>query len=92
MWTNFAATGNPTPDGSLGFTWEPATEDNLHYASLVLPPVMKPDRRQKVRVFHASLPTKLNALLNAEVVVVDGDEARQTPQREEKSHSAQDEL
>ncbi|XP_042208761.1 cholinesterase 1-like [Homarus americanus] len=90
MWTNFAATGNPTPDGSLGFTWEPATEDNLHYASLVLPPVMKPDRRQKVREFHASLPTKLNALLNAEVV--DGDEARQTPQREEKSHSAQDEL
>ncbi|XP_013196718.2 juvenile hormone esterase-like [Amyelois transitella] len=29
MWTDFAKTGNPTPDGSLGITWMPLSSDNL---------------------------------------------------------------
>ncbi|XP_069944808.1 carboxylic ester hydrolase [Cherax quadricarinatus] len=48
LWTNFAITGNPTPDGSLGFTWEPCTEDNLQSLDLILEPTMIADQRQEV--------------------------------------------
>ncbi|XP_045131337.1 juvenile hormone esterase-like isoform X2 [Portunus trituberculatus] len=50
LWTNFAATGNPTPDGSLGFTWEPSTANNLHYLSLTPSPSMQPDNRKERQV------------------------------------------
>ncbi|XP_027207995.1 juvenile hormone esterase isoform X2 [Penaeus vannamei] len=69
MWTNFAATGDPTPDDSLGFKWEAATEDNLHYLALKPSPTMEADQRQEARDFHASLPTKQNQLLHPERVV-----------------------
>ncbi|KAG7153838.1 Bile salt-activated lipase-like 8 [Homarus americanus] len=68
LWTNFAATGNPTPDASLGFIWEPSTEDNLHYLDLKPKPTMEADRRQEVRRFHASLPTKVNLALHPHLV------------------------
>ncbi|XP_069944777.1 venom carboxylesterase-6 isoform X1 [Cherax quadricarinatus] len=71
LWTNFATTGNPTPDGSLGFTWEPSTEDNLQYLALNLKPTMVSDQRQEVRKFFASLPTKINHILYPDRVLQD---------------------
>nr|XP_053634373.1 putative inactive carboxylesterase 4 [Cherax quadricarinatus] len=71
LWTNFATTGNPTPDDSLGFTWEPSTEDNLHYLALNLKPTMEADRRQEVRKFFASLPLKMNNILYPDRVLQD---------------------
>ncbi|XP_047475927.1 juvenile hormone esterase-like isoform X1 [Penaeus chinensis] len=69
LWTNFAATGNPTPDDSLGFQWKAANEDDLCYLALTPSPVMEADQRQEVRNFHASLPTKMNQILHPERIV-----------------------
>lgn len=63
LWTTFAATGNPTPDLSLGFLWTPATPSSLHYLSLKPAPVMKPDPRAEAREFFNNLPTKQNMML-----------------------------
>ncbi|XP_045134687.1 juvenile hormone esterase-like [Portunus trituberculatus] len=63
LWTNFAATGNPTPDGSLGFTWEASTPQNLQYLSLTPSPSMQPDDRKETRKFHNSLPIQENVML-----------------------------
>ncbi|XP_071526061.1 cocaine esterase-like [Panulirus ornatus] len=68
LWTNFAAKGNPTPDDSLGFIWEPFTKDDHRYLVLKPTPMMEADQRQEVRKFHASLPTKMNFALNPELV------------------------
>ncbi|XP_050727496.1 esterase E4-like [Eriocheir sinensis] len=68
LWTNFATTGNPTPDDSLGFKWEPSTADNLHYLSLTPSPSMQPDNRKEVRKFHNSLPTTKNLILHPHLV------------------------
>ncbi|XP_045613397.1 juvenile hormone esterase isoform X2 [Procambarus clarkii] len=68
LWTNFAATGNPTPDDSLGFTWRPSTEDNLQYLALTPNPTMEADLRHEVRRFHASLPTTMNQALHPQLV------------------------
>ncbi|KAK8392786.1 hypothetical protein O3P69_014903 [Scylla paramamosain] len=63
LWTTFAASGNPTPDLTLGFQWTPATASSLHYLSLQPAPVMRPDPRVKIRAFHNDLPTEENMLL-----------------------------
>ncbi|XP_068242648.1 carboxylic ester hydrolase-like [Palaemon carinicauda] len=63
LWANFAATGNPTPNSSMGFIWEPSSEGNLHYLSLSPSPVMKPDGREQVREFFATLPLHQNQIL-----------------------------
>ncbi|KAK3866846.1 hypothetical protein Pcinc_027650 [Petrolisthes cinctipes] len=63
LWTNFAATGNPTPDLSLGFRWSPASTCNLHYLSLTPAAMMHPDVRAQTRDFLLDLPTKQNKLL-----------------------------
>nr|XP_053656292.1 bile salt-activated lipase-like [Cherax quadricarinatus] len=68
LWTNFATTGNPTPDDSLGFIWEPVTDGNLHYLALNPRPTMEADIRQEVRRFHSSLPTLVNLALHPQVV------------------------
>ncbi|XP_027208907.1 juvenile hormone esterase [Penaeus vannamei] len=68
MWTNFAAYGDPTPDLSLGFKWEEATENDLKHLDLTPNPVMMGDQRKEVRRFHASLPTSQNYILNPELV------------------------
>ncbi|XP_063590806.1 cholinesterase 2-like [Penaeus indicus] len=65
-WTNFAATGNPTPDDALGFKWEAATEDDLRYLALTPSPAMEADQRQEVRGFYPSLPTKMNQIFYAD--------------------------
>ncbi|XP_071539775.1 carboxylesterase 4A-like [Panulirus ornatus] len=62
LWANFAATGNPTPDDSLGFIWE-AASPTLQHLSLTPTPTMHPDQRKEVRAFWKSLPTKQNNLL-----------------------------
>ncbi|KAK3882432.1 hypothetical protein Pcinc_013184 [Petrolisthes cinctipes] len=59
MWVNFAATGHPTPDDSLGFTWDPSTADHLTFLEITPKPTMRPDSNQKMREFHASLNTKM---------------------------------
>ncbi|KAG0715125.1 Acetylcholinesterase [Chionoecetes opilio] len=78
LWTTFAATGNPTPDLSLGFLWTPATPSSLHYLSLKPAAVMRPDPRAEIRAFLGDLPTKQNMLLfperfPAKVVVQEDD-------------------
>ncbi|XP_063885511.1 juvenile hormone esterase-like isoform X1 [Scylla paramamosain] len=70
LWTNFAATGNPTPDSSLGFTWEASTPENLQYLSLTPSPSMKPDDRKETRKFHNSLPIQENLMLHPHLVKV----------------------
>nr|XP_027208674.1 uncharacterized protein LOC113802318 [Penaeus vannamei] len=38
LWTNFAATGNPTPDLSLGFKWTPTEASSLSYLGITSAP------------------------------------------------------
>lgn len=45
---------NPTPDASLGFTWEAIEHENLKYLDLNPSPTMKPDHRRKVEAFYNS--------------------------------------
>ncbi|XP_063590538.1 cholinesterase 2-like [Penaeus indicus] len=82
LWTNFAATGNPTPDDALGFKWEAATEDDLRYLALTPSPAMETDQRQEVRNFHASLPTKVNQILHPERIV-SGKKSSPSPSQDE---------
>ncbi|XP_068230794.1 juvenile hormone esterase-like [Palaemon carinicauda] len=68
LWTNFAITGNPTPNMNLGFRWDAmnSTED-MRYLSLTPVPVMKDDNRADVRKFWRDLPLKQNKLLFPEM-------------------------
>lgn len=68
LWTNFAATGNPTPDDSLGFKWEPMKEGSMKYLALQPKPAMEDDYRQETRNFWYSLPLKQNIFLHPERV------------------------
>ncbi|XP_068224772.1 venom carboxylesterase-6-like [Palaemon carinicauda] len=63
LWTNFAATGNPTPDQSLGFRWIPATKNCLRHLGLKPDASMSPDKRAQVRLFWNDLPTVQNKIL-----------------------------
>ncbi|XP_045446301.1 esterase FE4-like [Melitaea cinxia] len=40
LWTNFAKTGQPTPDESLGVTWQPYTREGREYLNIGEPLVM----------------------------------------------------
>lgn len=40
LWTDFAKTGQPTPDESLGVTWQPYTRDGREYLNIGEPLVM----------------------------------------------------
>lgn len=68
LWTNFAATGNPTPDDSLGFVWEPVKGEDLKYLALQPSPAMEEDYRKETRDFWYSLPLKQNLYLHPERV------------------------
>lgn len=66
LWTNFASTGNPTINGTLGFRWTPLTPKRpLSYLSLTITPNM-----QQVdpvnQDFWNSLPTKITKVLYPE--------------------------
>ncbi|XP_063610337.1 juvenile hormone esterase-like [Penaeus indicus] len=82
MWTNFAATGNPTPDDSLGFKWEAATESSFRHLVLKPSPEMEDDQRQETRDFLTSLPTKVNKLLHPERFLKEGDPTSRATQDE----------
>ncbi|XP_037804945.1 cholinesterase 1-like [Penaeus monodon] len=64
LWTNFAATGDPTPDMSLGFTWEPATESGDSYLAITSSPSMKTFDNEEIRHFWRNMPLKTNQLLD----------------------------
>ncbi|XP_047480846.1 juvenile hormone esterase-like [Penaeus chinensis] len=68
LWTNFALTGNPTPDDSLGFKWEPMKDGELNHLAITPNPTMENDTRQEIRDFWFSLPTKQNLILHREKV------------------------
>ncbi|XP_047488696.1 uncharacterized protein LOC125039021 [Penaeus chinensis] len=63
LWTNFAATGNPTPDLSLGFKWTPTSASSLSYLGLTSAPAMKVYDRDQDIEFWRNLPRKMNKLL-----------------------------
>uniref|UniRef100_A0A2P2HXS8 Carboxylic ester hydrolase n=1 Tax=Hirondellea gigas TaxID=1518452 RepID=A0A2P2HXS8_9CRUS len=56
LWTNFAATGNPTPDASQGFVWEAAEDGRLRHLVIQPQPYMADDHRQEIREFWNNLP------------------------------------
>ncbi|KAK3863091.1 hypothetical protein Pcinc_031092, partial [Petrolisthes cinctipes] len=63
MWVNFVATGNPTPDESLGFKWEAVTEEGCLQHLVIQPdPVMMSDQRAEARDFLASLLPNIDYL------------------------------
>ncbi|XP_045614328.2 venom carboxylesterase-6 [Procambarus clarkii] len=66
LWTNFAAHGNPTPDGSLGFRWWPTTRSHQWYLALTTSPTMVVDNLVQVLEFWKNIPTKQNKLLYPE--------------------------
>ncbi|KAG7161814.1 Venom carboxylesterase-6-like 1 [Homarus americanus] len=68
MWINFAATGNPTPDDSLGFRWGPFSEHNNQHLELTVEPTMTRYSRHQVREFWSSLPLLENVILHPEKV------------------------
>ncbi|XP_042890034.1 carboxylesterase 4A-like [Penaeus japonicus] len=68
LWTNFAKTGKPTPDGSLGFEWRPVTNATLVHLALSPAPEMREDGRAQLRIFWNSLPTRQNKILFLEDV------------------------
>ncbi|XP_068220139.1 venom carboxylesterase-6-like [Palaemon carinicauda] len=68
LWVNFATYGDPTPDDSLGFKWEPVSKENYSHLNLNLSPAMEEDSRTEIREFWESLPLKQNLLLNPENV------------------------
>ncbi|XP_071518499.1 carboxylic ester hydrolase-like isoform X2 [Panulirus ornatus] len=68
LWANFAATGNPTPDDSLGFTWDPVTDNDFRYLALKPSPAMEEDYKNETREFWASLPLKQNLILHPDRV------------------------
>nr|XP_027227009.1 cholinesterase 1-like isoform X1 [Penaeus vannamei] len=66
LWTNFAATGDPTPDMSMGFKWTPTEVSKTSYLGITSSPTMKVvDDRQDLE-FWRNLPKKMNKLLYPE--------------------------
>ncbi|XP_068234044.1 juvenile hormone esterase-like [Palaemon carinicauda] len=64
LWTDFAKTRNPTPDGSLGFSWERTSRENLKKILITadLPLQMENDKKAENRAFWDGLPLRINAL------------------------------
>lgn len=66
LFTNFASTGNPTINGTLGFRWTPVDRQGpLHYLSITATPKMQMVDKQ-LREFWTSMPTKINKVLYPE--------------------------
>ncbi|XP_068244747.1 juvenile hormone esterase-like [Palaemon carinicauda] len=63
LWTNFARTGNPTPDMSLGFKWVPASTSDQPYLILQPSPYMKKFTRVQELEFMTNLPLHQNMIL-----------------------------
>ncbi|XP_068202509.1 venom carboxylesterase-6-like [Palaemon carinicauda] len=71
LWTDFAITGNPTPDLSLGFKWLPVAKDSYHYLGIGPAPSMRNDKRAKRREFWRMQPTRSNRILYEELFAED---------------------
>ncbi|XP_042869255.1 cholinesterase-like [Penaeus japonicus] len=63
LWTNFAASGHPTPDLALGFKWEPMTSAEESYLAITSSPSMEAFENQQVQEFWRNMPMKTNKLL-----------------------------
>ncbi|XP_063600828.1 juvenile hormone esterase-like [Penaeus indicus] len=66
LWTNFATVGNPTPDLSLGFKWNPTSFPTDSYLSITSSPTMKTFEDCQIREFWKNMPTKNNKMLYRE--------------------------
>lgn len=62
MWSNFIIHGNPTPDGSLGFTWDEVDGQDINYLAITTSPTMK-TVDTTVREFWRKMPTKAHQIL-----------------------------
>lgn len=96
MWTNFATYGDPTPDDSLGFKWEPLTTENYPHLNINLSPTMEEDSRTEIREFWESLPLMQNLLLHPErvaniTIVPVGEEAPPGGDEASKNEGSQEE-
>ncbi|XP_037805074.1 venom carboxylesterase-6-like [Penaeus monodon] len=67
LWSNFAKTGHPTPDQSLGFRWTPASDSNLRHLAINTNPKMINNPFILKREFWRNLPIKNNKLLYPEL-------------------------
>ncbi|XP_037803467.1 acetylcholinesterase-like [Penaeus monodon] len=66
IWTNFATTGHPTPDRSLGFKWAPTLSSNNAYLAITSSPFMKTSQDSRIHEFWKNMPTKSNKRLYPE--------------------------
>ncbi|XP_063599423.1 juvenile hormone esterase-like [Penaeus indicus] len=66
LWTNFAVTGDPTPDMSLGFKWTPTEVSKTSYLGITTSPTMKVFDNHQDLEFWRNLPKKMNKLLYPE--------------------------
>ncbi|XP_066964622.1 venom carboxylesterase-6-like isoform X1 [Macrobrachium rosenbergii] len=66
LWTNFAATGFPTPNGSLGFAWVAVSPTCLRYLAITTYPFLKNYDRDGILRFWQNLPLQRNQILHPE--------------------------
>ncbi|ROT68755.1 Acetylcholinesterase [Penaeus vannamei] len=64
LWVNFATTGDPTPDASLGFRWTPISASKQAYLSLTPTPTMTSSSRLNEWLLWTSFPTEANRFLH----------------------------
>ncbi|XP_064080223.1 venom carboxylesterase-6-like [Macrobrachium nipponense] len=66
LWTNFAATGFPTPNGSLGFAWVAVSPTCLRYLAITTYPFLANYDRDGILRFWQTLPLQRNVILHPE--------------------------
>jgi len=67
LWVNFAETGHPTPDLSLGFKWDPVVAGKVAHLAISSSPAMaQPSYMTRVNEFWKNMPTLVNKLLYPE--------------------------
>ncbi|XP_047479106.1 cholinesterase 1-like isoform X2 [Penaeus chinensis] len=64
LWVNFASTGDPTPDSSLGFRWASVSASRQAHLSLTPTPVMTSSSRLNEWLLWTSFPTEANRFLH----------------------------
>ncbi|XP_045128051.1 esterase FE4-like isoform X2 [Portunus trituberculatus] len=75
LWTNFASTGNPTINGTLGFRWTPVAHNKQsYYLSLTTTPSMQPVN-SKILEFWNCLPTSTSKQLYPELFLPNSNKA-----------------
>merc|ERR1739842_84734 len=63
LWTNFAKYGNPTPNRSLGFTWQAVGLKTQSHLSIKVHSHMDTDKRCQARSFFRTLDLPVNRIL-----------------------------